>query len=129
MNRILIALVLCAAALQAPALRAQDKPSPPEVTFQVEVNYVDVDVVVTDDQGNFVTGLARDDFEVFEDGKPQKVDTFSYVEIPVERQTHSSSAIERSRPIRKSNRLPFAGRLFVIVLDDQDVSLDANARR
>ena len=53
------------------------------VTFQVEVNYVDVDVVVTDEKGKFVSGLTREDFEVFEDGKPQKVDTFAYVEIPV----------------------------------------------
>jgi hypothetical protein len=29
-----------------------------------------VDVTVTDAQGNFVTGLMRDDFQVFEDGKP-----------------------------------------------------------
>ena len=55
------------------------------MTFQVEVDYVDVDVVVTDQQGNFVRGLTRDDFEVFEDGKPVKIDTFSTVEIPVER--------------------------------------------
>ncbi len=58
--------------------------APPTVTFQVEVNYVDVDVVVTDENGNFVSGLTREDFDVFEDGKPQKVDTFAYVEIPVE---------------------------------------------
>ena len=54
------------------------------MTFQVEVNYVDVDAIVTDEKGNFVTGLTRDDFEVFEDGKPQKVEMFSYVELPVE---------------------------------------------
>jgi len=47
--------------------QAQD---PPSVTFKLEVNYVDVDAVVTDESGNFVSGLTRDDFEVFEDGKP-----------------------------------------------------------
>jgi VWFA-related protein len=122
MNRILIALVLCAAAVQTPALRAQDKPAPPEVTFQVEVNYVDVDVVVTDENGKFVPGLAREDFEVFEDGKPQKIDTFSYVEIPV---APDNAFVIGDRPVStdsKTNRVPFSGRLFVIVLDDQDVS-------
>ena len=59
--------------------------APPSVTFQVEVNYVDVDTIVTDEKGNFVTGLTREDFEVFEDGKPQKLEMFSYVELPVER--------------------------------------------
>ena len=87
MNRTLIALAAAAAArFRSPALTAQAPPAPPDVTFQVEVNYVDVDVVVTDEKGNFVSGLTRDDFEVFEDGKPQKVDTFAYVEIPVERE-------------------------------------------
>src|ERR687895_109077 len=75
--------VLCLAAA-GDALRAQTQ-APPSVTFQVEVNYVDVDAIVTDEKGNFITGLTRDDFEVFEDGKPQKIEMFSYVELPVER--------------------------------------------
>ena len=121
-QRILIAFVLCASALQTPALRAQDKPAPPDVTFQVEVNYVDVDVVVTDEKGNFVGDLRREDFEVFEDGKPQKIDTFAYVEIPVEA---STSFVLDGRTVSgdtHTNRQPFAGRLYVIVLDDQDVA-------
>jgi len=122
MNRILIALVLCAAALQTPALRAQDKPAPPEVTFQVEVNYVDVDVVVTDENGKFVPGLSREDFDVFEDGKPQKVDTFTYVEIPVAPENAFVLGDRKVSTDSKTNRVPFSGRLFVIVLDDQDVS-------
>ena len=71
---------------RAPAGR---RPSParsrPGVSFRVEIDYVEVDAVVTDDRGNIVKGLTRDDFEVFEDGKPQKVELFSQVEVPVER--------------------------------------------
>ena len=122
MHRILITFVLCAAALQTPSLRAQDKPTPPDVTFQVEVNYVDVDVVVTDEKGNLVSDLKREDFEVFEDGKPQKIDTFAYVEIPIE---ESNAFVLDGRTVpgdAQSNRRPFAGRLYVIVLDDQDVA-------
>ena len=97
-------------------------PGPPAVTFQVEVNFVDVDAVVTDQQGNFVNDLKKEDFEVFEDGKPQKIDTFSLVEIPLERQDRFRFI---DRPITadvRSNRRPFDGRLYVIVLDDLDVS-------
>ena len=122
MHRILIAFVLCAAALQTPSLRAQDKPAPPDVTFQIEVNYVDVDVVVTDEKGNLVSDLKREDFEVFEDGKPQKIDTFTYVEIPIQQ---NNAFVLDGRTVSgdsQSNRQPFAGRLYVIVLDDQDVS-------
>jgi VWFA-related protein len=118
------ALFLLAAAivLQTPALRGQDPPPAPGVTFQVEVNYVDVDVVVTDEQGKFVTGLTRDDFEVFEDGKPQKVDTFSLVEVPVEK---PAEFVVDGRPIppdTQTNRKPFDGRVYAFILDDLDVS-------
>ena len=128
---VLILLALGAAIVQSPTLQAQNPPAqtspstqtPPSVTFQVEVNYVDVDAVVTDEKGNFVTGLTRDDFEVFEDGKPQKIDMFSLVEIPVEKENRF---LIDNRPVptdSQSNRQPFTGRVFVIVMDDQDVSL------
>jgi VWFA-related protein len=115
-------LLTAAVVLQAPTLWGQDPRPAPGVTFQVEVNYVDVDVVVTDGEGNFVTGLTRDDFTVFEDGKPQKIDTFSLVEIPVEK---SDEIVVEGRTIpadTRTNREPFAGRVYVIVLDDLDVS-------
>ena len=56
----------------------------PPITFKVEVNYVEIDAVVTDSSGNFVRGLTRDDFEVLEDGKPQAIQTFSYIELPAQ---------------------------------------------
>jgi VWFA-related protein len=107
--------------LQSPVLLGQ-APQTPGVTFQVEVNYVDVDVVVTDEQGRFVTGLAREDFAVFEDGKPQKIDTFSLVDIPVEK---PDEIVVEGRTVptdTRTNRKPFDGRVYVIVLDDLDVS-------
>lgn len=122
MKRYLITLAVGAAALQTPAIRAQAPQTPPSVTFQVEVNYVDVDVVVTDEQGNFVSGLTREDFEVLEDGKPQKVDTFAYVEIPVEKDNAFAFGGRNVSSDTHSNKQPFAGRLYVIVLDDLDVS-------
>ena len=96
--------------------------APPSVTFQVEVNYVDVDAIVTDDKGNFVSGLTRDDFEVFEDGKPQKIEMFSYVELPVEPDDRFTAI---NRPVTsdaRSNHRAFDGRVYVIVLDDLDIS-------
>ncbi len=123
MKRQLIALAIGAAALQSPtAIKAQAPQGPPSVTFQIEVNYVDVDVVVTDEKGNFISNLTRDDFEVFEDGKPQKIDTFAYVEIPIQQ---DNAFMVDGRPVSsdtQSNRRPFAGRLYVILLDDQDVA-------
>ena len=49
------------------------------------MDYVEVDVYVTDAQNNPVNDLTADDFDVLEDGKPQKVTSFSLVNIPIER--------------------------------------------
>src|SRR5436190_16690451 len=59
---------------QQPSPQQPSPNAPPPVVFKVETSYVEVDAVAMDRQGNFVGGLTKDDFEVFEDGKPQKID-------------------------------------------------------
>lgn len=89
----------------------------PPVTFRVEVNYVEVDAIVTDERGQFVDNLTKDDFQVFEDGKPQTVTVFARVDIPIERaeQPLVGAFVE---PDVATNERPFDGRLYVLVLDD-----------
>ena len=91
-------------------------------TFQTSVNLVDVDVSVRDAQGHFVTGLTAADFEVFEDGKPQTIQTFSYIELPVERPDRFEFA---GRPVAadvRTNRDVSSGRVYIILLDDLNVA-------
>lgn len=47
--------------------------------IRVTVDLVQVDAVVTDSTGRHVADLNPQDFQVFEDGKPQKITHFSYV--------------------------------------------------
>ncbi len=61
-------LVLLAAADAA-------RPQPPAQAARVEL--VQIDVVVTDAQGRLVHDLGQDDFQVLEDGKPQRVSLFA----------------------------------------------------
>ncbi|HEV2843742.1 MAG TPA: VWA domain-containing protein [Thermoanaerobaculia bacterium] len=65
-------------ALGGAALHTQ---TPPESTFgeAVEVNVVNVDVYVTDKSGQRITGLAKTDFELLEDGKPVAITNFEVV--------------------------------------------------
>lgn len=49
---------------------------------RVEVRVVDVDVVVTDRDGNPVVGLGPEEFAVYEDGVRQELTNFAYVEGP-----------------------------------------------
>jgi VWFA-related protein len=61
------------------SLQAQ-APSPAEVpapTIRVSTHLVLVDVVATDKQGKAVTGLRAEDFVVEENGKQQKISTFT----------------------------------------------------
>ncbi|HEY0284689.1 MAG TPA: VWA domain-containing protein, partial [Vicinamibacterales bacterium] len=103
----------------APALNPAFAQQP---TFKVSVNFVDVDVTVTDAEGKFVTGLTPADFELFEDGKPQKIETFTYIELPVERQNRMLVA---GRPVPadvRSNRAAESGRVYILLLDDLNVA-------
>jgi VWFA-related protein len=64
-----------------PPAPQQQQPEPPRFEFSAGVTLVSVDVVVRDGSGNIVRGLTAKDFQVSEDGKPQKIDTFSFQEI------------------------------------------------
>lgn len=114
---------------QAPQGQAQSPPSAdvgaagaPNATFKAEVEYVEVDVVVTDDKGKPVRGLTRDDFELFEDGKRQTIANFTVVNIPTEPLDPSLLQPEAIEPDAVGNERPFSGRLYVIVLDDINIA-------
>jgi VWFA-related protein len=121
-RRIVLGLALAVTA--GVAVRAQQPPSTPatepQVTFKVEINYVEVDAAVFDRQGAFVRDLKRDDFEVIEDGVVQDVTAFTQVNIPIERAEpaplQAAAVIE---PDVISNARPFDGRVYVIILDDK----------
>jgi VWFA-related protein len=113
-------LVACTGSTIVPALIAQQPAQQP--TFTVSVNFVDVDVTVTDAEGKFVTGLTPDDFELLEDGKPQKIETFSYIELPVASPNRRAKV---GRPVPadvRSNRAAESGRVYIMVLDDLNVA-------
>jgi len=135
MKRAILTGVLACAAFVSPA--AQTPPAGqgaqpaapagtqqiPPVTFKAEIEYVEVDAVVTDPQGNLVKGLTQEDFDVYEDGKPQKISLFSQVVIPVDRPQRfaTSASAAPVMPDVRTNAKPFEGRIYVILLDDYHV--------
>lgn len=60
---------------------AQAEQPPPAPVFRTGINFVRVDVIVSDKQGRPVADLTKDDFEVLEDNKPQVVQTFKLVTL------------------------------------------------
>jgi len=116
-------LSLFVASAIAVALITRSRPvAAQQPTFQTTVNFVDVDVTVADAQGNFVSGLTAGDFEVFEDGKPQTIQTFSYIELPVERPDPYRFAGQPVPDDVRSNRDVSSGRVYIILLDDLNVA-------
>src|SRR5688500_5619805 len=126
--RALLRAVFLPAVVVGASIFATAQQPAPSATFQVEVNFVDIDAVVTDERGNFVSDLTKDDFELLDDGKPQEISAFSLVDIPVPAGHPNAAAGSRPRPATpalsdvKSNAEPISGRLYVIVLDDLNVA-------
>src|SRR5687767_5607034 len=89
--------------------QGQEQQPPP--SFRSSIDAVQMSVIVTDQEGNPVSGLTEDDFEILEDGKPRPITTFSAVNIPIERTERllaESDVLSNDRP---------QGRLYVIALD------------
>jgi VWFA-related protein len=115
-------MMVLAALAQTPA------PPQPPLTFKVEVNYVEIDANVTDAQGNFVRSLTKDDFQILEDGKPQTLTAFSMVDIPIERVDPPLFSKTAIPPDVVTNRTPFEGRIFVLVVDDLHTRFNHTSR-
>lgn len=87
-SRLLLLLALCFCTLHfagclnaqtrdSSALASANNPINSEYTFKANVNQVLVRVVVRDSHGDAVSGLKKDDFEVFDDGKQRPIISFS----------------------------------------------------
>ena len=107
-----LALVTSAAAPQRLEAPPQARP-----VFRAGVEYVSVDVLVTDDHGKPVTDLAMSDFQVREADRVQSVLDFAHIAIPVTSRPMDLAA----RPALDvfSNVPPApSGRALVFVIDD-----------
>ena len=102
---------------------AQPGPSQP---FRVETNFVRVDAYPTSD-GRPVLDLTANDFEVLEDGVPQRIETFEHVQINQLISTsdrRDPSTVAEARTAATNPR----ARVFVIFLDGYQTPLEGSYR-
>jgi VWFA-related protein len=100
------------------AIQAQDQRKP---DFTSRVELVTTDVVVRDNNGQFIADLKKEDFEVLEDGVPQKLVSFSLthggrsynIAAPPPAPVAEGILLPPSRPATDA-----AGRIFLIFVDD-----------
>lgn len=72
----LLFLVVCPGSAQQGAPAGSD-------AIKVDVNLVVLHASVRDRKGEFVPGLQKEDFHVFEDGRPQAIGLFRHEDVPV----------------------------------------------
>ena len=72
--------LVAAAMLAGSWLPAQAQQVP---VFESETTLKEFEVRVTDTRGRPITGLSREDFELLENGRPQRITTFEFVTRPV----------------------------------------------
>jgi len=121
----LIFTPLVSAQQEASSAPAPQKSEAGGMVIKENVRRVIVDVVVTDANGRPVRGLARDDFSVAEDGKPQRVLSFD---------VHDFDATPESSPLQPTSlppntfvnvpETPERGPLYVILYDMVNMGMD-----
>src|SRR5262245_53964382 len=74
---IVLGVLVCTGAGHA----QQSQQPPDQPVFRTGINFVRVDVIVSDRNGASVSDLKQTDFEVTEDGKPQSVETFKFIKL------------------------------------------------
>ncbi len=99
------------------SVSAQDVPT---TTLRVQSQLVVLDVVVTDQAGNVVTNLNRDDFDVSENGVPQEIRNF---DAP-----HKINSIPITAPKDKFGRENWGDApLTMIVIDEMNTPFEETA--
>jgi VWFA-related protein len=105
------ALMSAALFLAATALTAQ-------VTESIDVRIVNVDVTVTS-KGAPVRGLTRDDFEILEDGRAQKITNFYSVEEPARAKVATAPTVAPSAEAPATETDPRFRRKVLVLVDNR----------
>lgn len=124
----LVAAPEAQAAQSPPAQPAPDEtPRDQQPVFQTGVNFVRVDVIVSDRDNRTIEDLTADDFEVFEDDQPQQIETFRFIKLTGAPAAGDEPAREiRSDYVEAAEAARDDVRLFAIFLDDYHVRRGAS---
>jgi VWFA-related protein len=108
---------VCVAVVGA-ARQGAPRPRPQQPVFRAGTDYVELDVVVTDQHDRAVAGLTRADFAITEHGEPQAIDRIEYLSIPPTHRTVADVRTTAPAVDVASNAHPPNGRQWVLVIDD-----------
>jgi VWFA-related protein len=113
------ALVVSLLLVPLRSAQAQGPPGGGQPMFRSSTALVEVDAIVHHRDGRFATGLRAEDLEIFEDGKPQKIEQFYLV-------THDPGGALTSEHAGATDHR--ARRVFVLVFDEGHLANDSLMR-
>jgi len=110
--------------VQAQQSQQTAAPTPPPA-IKASVNEVLVPVVVRDAQGHAIGNLTNDDFQVFDNGKPQTITGFTIIKRATETSAANSSAPSPDAPDFPAVSQPISRpqRFVVFLFDDYNLSV------
>jgi VWFA-related protein len=120
-------LIFCAVARAYNPLPTASQEKQEPYTISARVDMVALDVTVVDRRGGFVSGLGRENFRVYEDGKPQEITLFHQEDVPVTIGivVDGSGSMRHKRPHVVNAALAFAqasnpdDEIFVLYFNDE----------
>lgn len=119
---------------QQPSTQQEGNGRYDDEVVRITTNLVQVDAVVTDKNGRYVTDLQPEDFEVIEDGKKQEVTNFSYINVASAAPAQPTPGTTASTEPKSANIVPPARllkpeqlrRTIALVIDDLSLSAESN---
>ncbi len=89
---------------------------------KITTKLVQFDVLVTDKDGNQVKDLTIADFEILQDGKPQEITNFSYINTETPAQSSPKTIVKNGKnvilPPPARVRPENGGRIITFIVDD-----------
>jgi VWFA-related protein len=138
----ILALVLALSLLSSAF--AQQQPTPRQTSTEqtgddvvkITTNLVQVDAIVTDKRGKVITDLAPSEFQIYEDGHPQPITNFSFVEANAPNQLVAGGGTAVPKSKEKSGGAPVpvppvklrpeqVRRTIALVVDDLGLSFES----
>ena len=113
-------------AFTVPVLTQTPKPLPTPTedddVVKITTKLVQFDAIVTDKDGNQIKDLKAEDFEILQDGKPQTITNFSYVNTESPEQSSPVTTVKNGKsvilPPPARVRPENVGRIITFVVDD-----------
>jgi VWFA-related protein len=79
-RRVIFATLIALTTLPITYAQQRQQTEPPALTETMVIRVINIDVVVTDRKGNAITGLKKEDFQIFENSVPKAISNFYAVE-------------------------------------------------